>query len=478
MIFTEPFFLFFFLPILLSCYYFVGIRAQNVLLVAASLFFYAYGESYYLLLLLFSCCFNYLIARWMDGYETEKIRRYFLGLGISGNVGMLALFKYADFVVENINQLMTILGGVFLIPSAGLHLPIGISFYTFQALTYLIDVYRRQARAQSGIMNVCLYISLFPQLIAGPIVRYSQMASQIYGRVSSLENVTYGIRRFIIGLAKKVVIANTLATASDAIFAIPFEHLTPSLAWLGIFCYTLQIYYDFASYSDMAIGIGLMLGFRFPENFNYPYAAVSVTDFWRRWHMTLSSWFRDYVYIPLGGNRQGRSRLYLNLILVFFACGLWHGASWNFVIWGLLHGSVLVIERHTGGHGTSVQRTVLRQIYVWGFLMSSFVVFRTESMIGASRYLFAMIGAYSGTGVEYHPGLYLNTPLILIVGIAVLGCWPILPALKEHLEQAIPKRVSRGWVDFGTYSALLAVLGITISFMSAQSHVPFIYFRF
>lgn len=478
MIFTEPFFLFFFLPILLSCYYLVGIRAQNVLLVVASLLFYTYGEGYYLLLLLFSCCFNYLIARWIDGHEAERIRRYLLGLGISGNIGLLAVFKYSDFAVDSINEVMAILGGSSLIPSVGMHLPIGISFYTFQALTYLIDVYRRQAQAQKGIMNVCLYVSLFPQLIAGPIVRYCQMASQIYGRVSSLENVTYGIRRFIIGLAKKVIIANTLATVSDAIFAIPLEHLTPSLAWLGIFCYSLQIYYDFASYSDMAIGIGLMLGFHFPENFNYPYAATSVTDFWRRWHMTLSNWFRDYVYLPLGGNRHGARRLYFNLILIFFACGLWHGANWNFVIWGLLHGCVLIIERHTGVHCSSSKRTLFRQFYVWGFIMFSFVVFRTESMIDASGYISAMIGAYSGTGVEYHMWLYLNTPLLLIMGVAALGCWPILPALKEQLESAISERVSQRWVDFGTYSVLLAVFAITMSFISAQSHVPFIYFRF
>ncbi|MEE2708746.1 MAG: MBOAT family O-acyltransferase [Gemmatimonadota bacterium] len=377
------------------------------------------------------------------------------------------------------NVLMGMLGQSPIILSSSIHLPIGISFFTLQALTYLIDVYKARAPVQTNPLNVGLYISLFPQLLAGPIVRYQNFAGQIVHRFTTIESFAYGTRRFIIGLAKKVIIANTLATASDGIFGIPSAQLTPSLAWFGILCYTLQIYYDFSSYSDMAIGLGYMFGFRFPENFNYPYIAGSITDFWCRWHITLATWFRDYVYIPCGGNRKGILRKYVNLILVFFLCGLWHGASWNFLVWGLMHGSILIIERWTGLHDSTNKRGMLQHIYVNFFHMIGLVVFRSESLAAALSFLSSMVGLYKGTGVEYHTGLYTNGPLVLVLLIALVGCTPLLPFVKDRLQQATGSIFGlRPVVEICTISVLIMVFGATLCVMAAQTNLPFIYFRF
>ncbi len=295
-------------------------------------------------LVLTSIAFNYFAALAVNRWREEPAGRWVLGGAVAVNLIVLLVFKYADFTIENVNVALAVFGTrPLLLPH--LLLPIGISFFTFHAISYVVDVYRRDASAQKRPVEAALYLLVFPQLIAGPIVRYRQIATQLTERVTTTPDFAYGVQRFIVGLGKKMLIANTLAGPVDRIFGMPAGEITTAHAWLAVVCYTLQIYFDFSGYSDMAIGLGRMFGFHFPENFNYPYIASSVQDFWRRWHMSLSAWFRDYVYIPLGGNRTSTGRMYFNLVLVFFLCGLWHGASWTFVVWGLFHGLFLVIER-------------------------------------------------------------------------------------------------------------------------------------
>src|SRR6185295_17982737 len=355
-LFTEPTFLFLFLPLLLACYFAPTAARRghptihgaygNWLLLVASVIFYAKGGGAFTWLMLGSIAFNYWMAIAVDRARSQSdaaaTRR--VGFAVAANLVVLGVFKYANFFADNVNTLFLALRVQPLVVPRVL-LPIGISFFTFHAISYVIDVYRRDATAQKSPVHAALYLLLFPQLIAGPIIRYRDIADQLARRVVVLDDFADGVRRFIIGLAKKMLVANIVAGPADRIFAMPFAELSAAHAWLGIVCYTLQIYFDFSGYSDMAIGLGRMFGFRFPENFRWPYIADSVQEFWRRWHISLSTWFRDYLYIPLGGNRVSPARRYRNLITVFFLCGLWHGASWNFVIWGLWHGTFLVIER-------------------------------------------------------------------------------------------------------------------------------------
>jgi alginate O-acetyltransferase complex protein AlgI len=331
LLFSSNIFLHLFLPFLLGVYFLVPRSWRNVVLLAASLFFYAWGEPRLVLVMLGSTVLNYRLGCWIGRARETPQGRRILAMGIAANLAILASFKYSTFIVECINPLWAGLFGSSLeVPE--IVLPIGISFYTFQAMAYLIDVARGDTEAEQNPINLSLYIAMFPQLIAGPIVRYTQVADRLHDRTESVDQFAEGIRRFIIGLGKKILIANSAAAAADAIFNIPDSGLTFVVAWLGLACYTLQIYFDFSGYSDMAIGLGRMFGFKFPENFRYPYTAQSVSEFWRRWHISLSSWFRDYLYIPLGGNRGSSLRISCNLVIVFLLCGLWHGASMNFVI--------------------------------------------------------------------------------------------------------------------------------------------------
>ncbi|MGD8338870.1 MAG: MBOAT family protein, partial [Desulfobacterales bacterium] len=379
MLFSSIIFLFQFLPLCLLLYFLAGKRLRNLLLLIASLVFYAWGESYYVLLMLVSILVNYLCGLMIDRYRGRQAARGFLIAAIAFNVLSISVFKYANFLVDNLNTLLSQIGAG-PIELAPIHLPIGISFFTFQAMSYAVDVYRRDAPVQRNPLNIGLYIALFPQLIAGPIIRYHDIAAQLIRRRVRLDDLSYGIERFVVGLGKKVLIANQVAIIADQVFSFPYETLTPGVAWLGVLCYTLQIYFDFSGYSDMAIGIGRMFGFHFLENFNYPYISRSIREFWRRWHISLSSWFRDYLYIPLGGNHRGPLRTYLNLLIVFFLCGLWHGASWNFVIWGLLHGLFLVIERL--GFEKILNRwwSPLRYLYVMLVVCTGWVFFRAENL--------------------------------------------------------------------------------------------------
>jgi alginate O-acetyltransferase complex protein AlgI len=361
---------------------------------------------------------------------------------------------------------------------ATVNLPIGISFFTFQAMSYVIDVYRGEGKPQRNPINFALYIAMFPQLIAGPIVRYRDIAAQLIERRVTLEGFSEGVRRFVLGLGKKMLIANTVAQVSDQIFAVPTDQLTLGMAWLAVVCYTAQIYFDFSGYSDMAIGLGRMFGFRFLENFNYPYIARTITEFWRRWHISLSSWFRDYLYIPLGGGRVSAPKIYRNLVVVFLLCGLWHGASWSFVVWGLFHGAFLVIERIGLRVWLERRGVLLRHVYTLMVVMVGWVFFRAETLGSAVSFLAAMAGLGTGSGLEYHAGLYLDATVVTALAAALVGSMPWMPALSAWFEARTRPAWLEAGVALGSYAGLIVVLLGCSALMAAGTHNPFIYFRF
>jgi alginate O-acetyltransferase complex protein AlgI len=492
MLFTEPTFLFLFLPVLLGLYFIRRVHASyaNWLLLIASVIFYAKGGGAFTWLMLASIAFNYWMAIAVDRArgpadpcETppERLRRarLLVGVAVGINLVVLGVFKYANFFADNVNAMFLALGVRPLVVPRVL-LPIGISFFTFHAISYVVDVYRRDAAAQKSPVHAALYLLLFPQLIAGPIIRYREIASQLASRQVTLDDFAYGVQRFVIGLGKKVLIANIVAGPADQIFALPATGLDPSRAWIGITCYTLQIYFDFSGYSDMAIGLGRMFGFRFPENFRWPYIADTVQEFWRRWHISLSSWFRDYLYVPLGGNRVSPGSVYRNLVIVFFLCGLWHGASWNFVVWGLFHGSFLVMERV--GLAGAVKRLwpPLRHVYLMLVVMIGWVFFRADTLTGAIDFLKAMAGLSVPAASPYTLAWYLPVDVRLALVAGIIGSAPIVPALvrwRARVEQRAGL-LRAMLVDATAAAALLAVFGVAILHVAARSYNPFIYFRF
>jgi len=442
LLFTEPTFLFLFLPVLLALYFITFSRSHgsygNWLLLVASVLFYAKGGRGFTWLMLGSIAFNYWMAIAIAGRQASARPRHaavLLGFTVAVNLLVLGVFKYANFFADNLNGLLVVLHTRPLVMPRVL-LPIGISFFTFHAISYVVDVYRGDATAQKSPVHAALYLLLFPQLIAGPIIRYRDIADQLARRLVTADDFAYGVRRFVIGLAKKVLIANVVAGPADQIFGLPSTELDPARAWLGVVCYTLQIYFDFSGYSDMAIGLGRMFGFRFPENFRWPYIADTVQGFWRRWHMSLSTWFRDYLYVPLGGNRLSPTRLYVNLVTVFFLCGLWHGASWNFVIWGLFHGLFLVVERL--GLADLVTRLwkPLRHAYVLVVVMVGWVFFRSDTLPGAIAFLRATAGARAATAGIYTPGWYLTPDVWMMKATgAPVSAEPLLRATEAALAR-------------------------------------------
>jgi len=475
-VFSSPIFLFIFLPLVLAGYFATRGRLRNLWLLGMSLVFYGWGEPRFVLVMLVSIAANFGFGLWLDRLRGRPGARALLGVAVALNLGLLVTYKYAAFLAGNANAALTMIGASPLsVPAFAL--PLGISFYTFHALSYLIDVSRRAADGQRDPAAMGLYIVFFPQLIAGPIIRYKDIADQLVRRVVTREAFALGIQRFVIGLAKKMLIANTVAGPADAIFALPTSELTVGLAWLGIVCYTLQIYFDFSGYSDMAIGLALLFGFRFPENFNYPYVARSLTEFWRRWHISLSTWFRDYVYVPLGGNRRGAARAFLNLWIVFFLCGLWHGAAWTFVAWGLYHGSFLVLERLGVGRWLERLWAPARHAYTMIAVMVGWVFFRAESLHQAGGYLLAMAGFASGSGLEQHVGLQLNTVIALALIAGVIGSAPVLPGLGRWRE-GIDTVNLRVFVEAGRVTGLALLLVASAMLMAAGTYNPFIYFRF
>ena len=481
MLFSEPIFLFFFLPLLLAVHALAPSPLRNAVLAGASILFYAWDTPEHVWILLGSITFNYLIGFGVAA-KVSRFRRSILFLGIAGNLAVLGFFKYANFAVANLNILWTGAGNPPL-EVAPVPLPLGISFFTFQCISYIADVYRGGKPCQRNPVDMALYVALFPQLIAGPIVRYHEIASQIRERLCSLPQFKAGMARFIVGLVKKVLIADTLARPADLCFSLTSSELTAPLAWCGLVCYTLQIYFDFSGYSDMAIGLGRMFGFRLPENFNFPYIATSVTDFWRRWHLTLSNWFRDYVYVSLGGNRISPNRTYVNLGIVFLLCGLWHGASWTFIMWGMFHGAMLVLERILGPMNRLPQW--LTRIITLFAVMIGWVLFRSESFDTAGVYLTTMFGA--GTAMQSRVLLraLLSNEIIIVVIIAVVAATPVSALLRRFLadwlhraKAGIGRRTRLIRIHRATDLALCGLILILMLRVADQNYVPFLYFRF
>ncbi len=487
MVFSSTFFLFFFLPIVLLVYFLAGRKMRNVILLTSSLVFYAWGETIYVLLMLVSILVNYCFGLFIDlAQQQGKTGKPALVGAVAINLLLLIFFKYANFLVANLNGLLQRLD-LDPVSFPHIHLPIGISFFTFQAMSYVIDLYRRQSKVQKNPINIALYISLFPQLIAGPIVRYHDIAKQISNRITTTADMASGIRRFIIGLGKKVLIANVLGQTADYIFSLPPDRLPATLAWLGAVSYSLQIYYDFSGYSDMAIGLGRMFGFHFLENFNYPYISRSIREFWRRWHISLSTWFRDYLYIPLGGSRGSVLRTYFNLITVFFLCGLWHGASWTFIVWGLYHGFFLILERT--GLGTKVLQilpTPVRHLYAMFVVLCGWVVFRSDSFSFALAFLRAMFTP--GTAPIYNSQIFLhiNNEFTFTLIAGLIGAMPLFRILTGKIVDEIgpPDDVQDSVFIGGPVAATLQVVGLgfilsySVASVMGGSYNPFLYFRF
>ncbi len=480
MVFSSPIFLFGFLPIVLLTYYLSPRVIKNITLLTFSLMFYAWGEVFYLIVMIVSIISNYYIGRLIFKYhEIPQCRKLWVTIGVTINLMLLVSFKYANFITDNINILLSQveISSIDLNP---VHLPLGISFFTFQAISYIVDVYRKEVPSQKNIFNLALYISLFPQLIAGPIVRYHDISQQIVNRSHSFELFASGVQRFIYGLAKKMLIANPLGEVADSIFILSGNDLTMPLAWIGILAYTLQIFFDFSGYSDMAIGLGRMFGFRFLENFNYPYISTSLREFWRRWHISLSTWFRDYLYIPLGGNRVSTIRIYMNLLLVFVLTGFWHGASWNFLVWGLFHGVFLASE-HAGF--SEILRKMWKPVqhsYLVIVVIIGWVFFRADSLPLAITYLKSMtdFNNVQTTWLQFAQVLSHEAIYAFIIG-AILST-PLYPHFKKHLEYLSDKNSSKIalLIDAPRLVLVSSLLFISMLKVASSTYNPFIYFRF
>lgn len=474
MVFSSIVFLFYFLPLVLALYYAFP-KVRDPILLAASLIFYAWGEKLFLVLLLGSIGFNFMVARELDGREGKE-RRDWLITGVVVNLALLGFMKYSAFIyglLRPVGQLLHMEMGGFEAPP----LPLGISFFTFQAISYLVDVYRRDVKAEQSFVRLAIYISMFPHLVAGPIVRFKTIVRDLHERRLTTVRFNLGIKFLIVGLAQKTLIANTLAQSVDAIFKLPMDTLSASVAWAGIGGYTLQIYYDFAGYSNMAIGLAWMLGIRFPFNFNYPYSARSITDFWRRWHIALSTWFRDYLYIPLGGNRGSRWQTYRNLVVVFFLCGLWHGASFTFVAWGLYHGLFLVLERAGGARILEKSPGLLGRVYTLLVVMGGWVLFRCDTFTQAKGFYIALLGLAPGDTAATVIGPYAAPDVQLAFVLGLLFSFPVLPWLERRAFAWRPTPVRLAVA--GVYmAALFGLLVLSTGMLASQAYNPFIYFRF
>lgn len=490
MSFISLTFLYLFLPITLVAYYLLPrlfalprnakTTVLNLFLFAISIFVYAWGETFLVGVLLLSLVVNYCQALWADArFQKNKSLRVVVACTVLFNLGLLFFFKYSEFVGTMISDVLKHFGGEGFDVSKQ-HLPLGISFFSFQAMSYVIDVCRREVPSERSLLRFGVYVFLFPHLFAGPIVRYRDLAGQLGERTVSLDSFAGGLRRFIIGLSKKLLIAEPLAEVADAVFAVPHGQLSASAAWLGVACFTLRIYFDFSGYSDMAIGLAKLFGFTFQENFNYPYIAASITDFWRRWHISLSSWFRDYVYIPLGGSRAGAWRTYRNLMIVFLLCGLWHGANWTFILWGIWHGAFLIFERLGLGRMMNALGAVPKHTYTLIVVMLGWVLFRAETLAQAGGMFAALFGFGSGACNIWE----VWTNKLYVVGpVAIVACMPVLPWLLAQRD-ALQARWNDGravvleslLAPAGTIAMAALLLGISMQ-LAASTFTPFIYFR-
>ena len=469
MVFSSAVFLFVFLPLVLGGYFLIRKELRNAFLLIVSLLFYAWGEPKATAIMLTSILLNYvcgIIIEYIKRYDNKTLKRIGLSMAVGGNLALLFYFKYFDFTINAINQIFNQD-----LQLRNVVLPIGISFFTFQGMSYVIDLYFGNVKVQRNPMKLALYVSLFPQLIAGPIVRYKDINEQIDSRETNLNDIVEGIRRFSIGLAKKVIIANELGLIADNIFNVAPTNNSISMAWLGAICYSFQIYFDFSGYSDMAIGIGKMFGFDFLENFNYPYISKSLTEFWRRWHISLSSWFRDYLYIPLGGNRKGN--VYFNLFIVFLATGLWHGAAWNFIIWGLWHGLFLITERVFKVKEIKLNMpTPIKWIYTCFVVILGWVMFRAENMKDAISYIGVMLGLVKTDSMGLNLRWYLNNKVLLILIIAIIASIPWKKIINKyvHIEGTMKD------ILYNCYCIIILI--IAMANVMTSTYNPFIYFRF
>lgn len=463
MVFSSMVFMCIFLPVVFILHCILpGIRLKNALLLLASVLFYAYGEPVYIILLFVSTLLNYFCACLI---ESSKYKKVILTLAVICNLGILIVFKYTDFILGTVNTLT----GLHL-PLPQIRMPIGISFFTFQAMSYVIDVYRGTTKAQKNYAKVLLYISFFPQLIAGPIVKYHDIAQEIDNRTQSLEGVSLGIRRFSAGLCKKVLISNTMGLVADQLFGASAGNINAAGAWLGAISYMLQIYFDFSGYSDMAIGLGWMFGFHFKENFNYPYISGSIREFWRRWHISLSGWFLEYLYIPLGGNRKGKFRTVVNKMIVFLCTGIWHGAAVNFLFWGIYHGCFLMLEEYVPwiGRKGSKLKAVFQHIYALLVVCIGFVFFRADTMSQGLFWIKEMFAGFTWNAAAMSFAVQQITPVFLVtLAGALIACCPVIKTVNN-----------KKW--YAPFAYVCSLLGLVVCMLSLASgtYNPFIYFRF
>jgi alginate O-acetyltransferase complex protein AlgI len=477
MVFSSVVFIFYFLPVFLACY--LTLPFKHAVLLFFSLCFYAYGEVLYTYVMLGSIVLNWAFGI-LIGTAEGRSRQLALACGVAANLAGLCYFKYLGFFHDIAAAVVpSLVSG----PRPDVHLPLGISFFTFHALSYLIDVYRRQVPVERSLVYVAVYITMFPQLVAGPIIRFHDIREELHHRRVTLAMFAAGIQIFIVGLAQKVLIANTVAVPADAVFSLDPATLAAPVAWLGVTCYTLQIFFDFAGYSTMAVGLGLMIGFHFPENFRDPYAATSITDFWRRWHISLSSWFRDYLYIPLGGNRAGPLATYRNLLLVFLLCGLWHGANWTFVVWGLWHGAFLVVERLGLSRIIDTCGVAARHVYVMLVVMVGWVFFRADTL----RQALGMLGAMAGQGQPGEDAAVLGQFLTPEVDLALLvGVVAATPLMGHTVRRGIAwlagacggGELGRRVADGAYLAAVMVAFLLAVTSLAAGTYNPFIYYRF
>jgi len=470
MVFSSAYFLFLFLPLVLLLYFIVPKKYKNLVILLGSIFFYAYGEKLLVLVMVFSTIVDYKCGHLIE----QGYRKLGLRLSIITNLVTLGVFKYFNFAIDNIQNTIETLGfdPQIMDGAPSIILPMGISFYVFQTMSYTIDVYRGDVKANKNFLEFAAYVTMFPQLVAGPIIRYIDVQKELINRSVTIGSFTKGLERFAIGLAKKMLLANTFASVADAIFSESDGNVSTLYAWVGIFAYAFQIYFDFSGYSDMAIGLGKMFGFNFLENFNYPYISKSIKEFWRRWHISLSTWFRDYLYIPLGGNRKGKYRNYLNLFIVFFITGLWHGASWNFVIWGLFHGVFIVLEKIGFERILEKVWKPFQHLYTLLIVLIGWVFFRAENLSEAINYLNRMFVYHEGNISTNNFVAYFNFnyELIITTIIALIFSMPVYPYLENKFKN--PKLLAI------RYLSIITLLLISIIYVAADSYNPFIYFRF
>lgn len=486
MVFSQLTFLYYFLPIVMIVYFFASDKIRNVLIFITGLLFYAWGEPFYVCLMLLSTAIDYTAGRLMAKYDDDnKKRKICLIVSVCMNVGLLAIFKYSDFLIDSFNGVFgtSITNPVVLVNKAlnslypfGLNekrveLPIGISFYTFQSMSYTIDLYLRNIKVQKSFLNFASYVSLFPQIVAGPIVRYEDVANELESRTVNIAKISAGIGLFVKGLAKKVLLANNIGMVWTEIKAMDYSTISVATAWLGIIAFAFQIYFDFSGYSDMATGLGKMLGFEFPKNFDHPYISKSISEFWRRWHITLGSWFRSYVYIPLGGNRNGNFKTYRNLFITWALTGLWHGASWNFILWGLFFGVLIIIERLGFGKILEKLPSAVSMLYTFVMVLFGWVLFDTDTLADAGRYYAAMFGASGSLVDSYARYTIASNAVMLTLCILISG------GLGSRLISFCEEKNKRASAVAGVAVKIGGLL-ICTAYLVGATYNPFLYFRF